>query len=672
MYNKSKKILAITIAICLWVGMTISSFPAQFAVDTVNAATQAETSISSIQSIIEQSEELKQTLDDYTSRIPILPESEDPNRPIYHPGELVLVFEESMQAVATDEGIGILSEPIFQNEQIAIVEVPEEMTLEEAIYEANQTEGILFAQPNFYYYLFEEETDIEPMDSHASPSVEPVEIDDPYKTHQWPLTMLGMLSVWGYGIPNASDNAIVAVLDTGVDMNHPDLQDNLIKEYCYDAVERLPMRPESTNGGDNNGHGTMVAGVVAATPNNGMGVAGISYNAKMFVVDVFHGEGAEVKASTGDIAHGFSYAIAKGATIVNMSFGSVVPTHGDLNATDLYLESLIEGAKNTVLAVSSGGNGVKSDTSVSDFVFPADLDHCISVTAIDNTENYIANYYYSDKKDIAAPGQNIATTYPTALQSNGLVLGSGTSLAAPHVAATLALMKAMAPEMTTAQLRTLLYDTARDPNTQTMSPGIYDIHYGHGIVNPLSAVQTLYEQMHGGDIPLESITLNKSSLKMNLGKTATLSVVSFTPEDTTDDMTPTWTSSHPQIIEMTGKGGQMRAKSGGTSTITCDVNGVTATCVVTVEIPNIPLTGFALHKSEVTLKVGKTATLSLANIVPANATIPENVKWFCNNTAVVNYTGNAPGQIRALKPGSVTITCQIGSVKAYCKVTVVQ
>ena len=123
---------------------------------------------------------------------------------------------------------------------------------------------------------------------------------------------------------------------------------------------------------------------------------------------------------------------------------------------------------------------------------------------------------------------------------------------------------------------------------------------------------------------------------------------------------------------MTGNGGQVKGVAAGTAVITCEIDGVTASCVVTVTDPSKPVASFSLQKEALTLAVKKTASLSPINVVPGDATNLDGAKWFTSNAGIVEFTGNpnAPGQIRAVKKGTAIITCQIGSVKVYCKVTV--
>ena len=171
------------------------------------------------------------------------------------------------------------------------------------------------------------------------------------------------------------------------------------------------------------------------------------------------------------------------------------------------------------------------------------------------------------------------------------------------------------------------------------------------------------------EVALEDFTLNKSSLGMYLYKTATLSVTSFLPEDTSSEMNAIWSVSDPAVLRLTGNGGQVKAVGEGTAVVSCEIDGIVRTCTVTVQKVRVPIESFTLKKETLNLALYKTATLEPLNVLPANTTDLENVKWFTSNDGIVTFTGNG-GQIKAVKRGTAIITCQIGAVKVYCKVTV--
>ena len=174
---------------------------------------------------------------------------------------------------------------------------------------------------------------------------------------------------------------------------------------------------------------------------------------------------------------------------------------------------------------------------------------------------------------------------------------------------------------------------------------------------------------------VESFSLHKTQLTMQAKKTATLSLVSVFPADTTSDMeSGVWESSDPTVVVLTNnKYGQIKTIKDGVAVISCTVDGVTASCTVTVGTgyQASPITAFALQETRMTLEVGDEFVFAPTNPVPANPSNLALAKWFTNKSDVVAHTGSA-GAVKAMAPGIANITCQIGAVKAYCKVIVVE
>ena len=173
------------------------------------------------------------------------------------------------------------------------------------------------------------------------------------------------------------------------------------------------------------------------------------------------------------------------------------------------------------------------------------------------------------------------------------------------------------------------------------------------------------------NIPLSTFSLHKDKVNLDIGKTATLSIPTSTiqPPNTTSTMDALWSSDNPDIVTMTGKApGQIKALRYGTATITCEIDGIKAHCVVTVSSKEKPVTGFSLHLSTIAVGVGYETVLMPAEVSPIDASNIATAKWFSSNIEVIQI--DTTGKIRALKPGYSTVTCQIGTVKAYCKVTV--
>ena len=161
-------------------------------------------------------------------------------------------------------------------------------------------------------------------------------------------------------------------------------------------------------------------------------------------------------------------------------------------------------------------------------------------------------------------------------------------------------------------------------------------------------------------IALKKITLNKSSVNVNVGSTAQLSV-SYSPSNTTDNKSVIWTSSNTSIATISR--GKVSAKKPGTAIITAKVGSKTATCKVTVKAP---LKSISLNKSSASVTVGKTLNLSVT-YNPSNTTDSKSVTWTSSNTSIATVSG---GKVTAKKTGTATITAKVGSRTATCKVTV--
>ena len=165
-----------------------------------------------------------------------------------------------------------------------MVELPEKQEVEEAVAEYQKDPDVAYAQPNYKYKL---------MESSANTASTTASLNDSYRDSLWHLNIIQAKEAWDLLKEKNWQKSRVAVLDTGVDLNHPDLQENLLKNLCRDTSDGT--RKQLT--GDDDGHGTHVTGIIGATANNGKGVAGVASGEEnefidMFVVDIFRGEDA--------------------------------------------------------------------------------------------------------------------------------------------------------------------------------------------------------------------------------------------------------------------------------------------------------------------------------------------------------------------------------------------
>jgi type VII secretion-associated serine protease mycosin len=251
---------------------------------------------------------------------------------------------------------------------------------------------------------------------------------------------------------------VVAVVDTGVDLNHPDLAGRLV--HGTDIVNA------GSNPQDDVGHGTMVAGIIVADRNNGRGIAGVAPLAKVMPVKVLGKNGV---GNDGDIATGITWATDHGASVINLSLG------GPLDDPALRAAVAYAISHNVVVVAAAGNDGAET------VEYPAAYPGVIAVSATGHTGALTSFSSWGSRIDIAAPGLDITST---ALGTTYDV-ESGTSFSSPIVAGVAALVRARFPAFTAADVRARLLSTARDVGL----PGV-DRAFGHGLVDALAAVDS--------------------------------------------------------------------------------------------------------------------------------------------------------------------------------------
>ncbi|MFC0272503.1 S8 family peptidase [Metabacillus herbersteinensis] len=270
-----------------------------------------------------------------------------------------------------------------------------------------------------------------------------------------------------YGIPQIKADRVqstgvkgagvkVAVLDTGIDSSHQDL--NVTGGASFIANEPNPFA-------DGNSHGTHVAGTVAAL-NNTVGVLGVAPDVSLFAVKVLDSAGS---GSYSGIAQGIEWAIDNDMDVINMSLG------GSSGSTAL--QQAVDNAYNSgvVVVAAAGNSGSKGKRNT--IGYPAKYASAIAVGAVDSNNNRASFSSVGSELEVMAPGVNILSTVP----GNGYDSFNGTSMASPHVAGAAALILSKNPNLSNVQVRERLRNTA----TNLGDP----FYYGAGLINVEAAVQ---------------------------------------------------------------------------------------------------------------------------------------------------------------------------------------
>jgi hypothetical protein len=303
----------------------------------------------------------------------------------------------------------------------------------------------------------------------------------------------------------------VAVLDIGVDLNHPDLVNNLLPGF--DATGNNSAGAPTGNTGDA-AHGTACAGIIAAQANNAIGIAGVAYSCRILPVRITNRSTGWSTTESQFITNGINWARQNGADVISMSFGCI-----ETNALNTAITSAVNIGRNNngCVLVAASGNGNASTVG-----YPARLENVIAVGAIsqcgqrksptscDGETTWGSNY--GTALDVVAPGVKIYTTdieesagYNTSAGTSGNYFANfnGTSSATPHVAGIAALILSVRPDLTQAQVRRAIESTCKKLSGYTYSNnsahpnGTWNGEVGHGLVDAYAAVYSVVPRISG-------------------------------------------------------------------------------------------------------------------------------------------------------------------------------
>lgn len=413
------------------------------------------------------------------------------------------------------------------------------------------------AQPNYIYY---------PAEDEATSSA--VSVNDPNSSKQWLLESVDAYRAWGIAKCKedtvSSPKVSVAVIDTGCLVAHEDLINNVRAVY-NSATSELGVDKVA----DSIGHGTHVAGIVAADANNGKGVAGVSYDAGLVIVKASIGDTKNFSTET--LAQAYTWLMTNSGAqtnaqrnnvrVINMSVGG----KGSIDSDDVLYQKITQAKNAGILTVCAAGNADASATPPFDCI-PGDYEDCFTVINLaqgsnaqpndssgtsyvmrSNKSNYnVSSGEFSQAKNISAPGSSIYSTYNSDTSSYGSL--SGTSMASPAVAGIAALLFAYDPSLSADEVREVLEQTATDIGAEG-----WDRETGYGEIDAYHALQVLSAEIANdqvmGEQPVELEVQGADGIAADVSEWQ-------------------WESSDPNILTVDNTAGTATAIGSGTATLT--------------------------------------------------------------------------------------------------------
>ncbi len=301
--------------------------------------------------------------------------------------------------------------------------------------------------------------------------------NDPSFASQWHHTKIMSPSAWELGV--GSTAIPIAIIDSGVDSDHPDLMAKLMPGYNFVA--------NNSDTQDTYGHGTAVAGSAAAASNNATGVAGVSWNSPIMPLAVL---GSDNLASYSRIASAIVYAVDHGAKVINLSLGGP-------NFSSTMDNAVNYAWNNGVLVFASAAN---SNTNAP--YYPAACANAVAVAATDSADNKASFSNYGDWVTFTAPGVSIRTTN----NGGGYGTWNGTSFSSPIAAGLAALVWSVNPQFTHQQVLEILKSTTDD-----IGASGFDNVFGHGRINAYSAMMEAMNYQPVVDTEAPSVALTSPS-----------------------------------------------------------------------------------------------------------------------------------------------------------------
>jgi thermitase len=407
----------------------------------------------------------------------------------YAPDEVLVKFKPSLSINSIQKTLNAYQAKTIKKlrkSDVHQLQIPEYSTAEEMLWILEQNPDVEYACPNYIVHITAVSKPNDTFfDYQYALFNEGQDIGIPGSPHGRNRADIKALEGWEE--TEGSEETIIAVIDTGIDFEHPDLKnetdlEDKILSNGYDFVDDdADPYDEIGNPQDGAGHGTWVASIAAAKTNNNEGIAGVAWNCRILPIRAIDKDGF---GNTSDLVEAIYYAVDNGADVINMSLGfSLGPGETVPPLEDAVRYAYING----VVCVASAGN------DGSDVLFPAAYDeYCIAVAATNYDDQRVTfsntqglwESNFGDEIDVAAPGRRIVGCVPLWYFGEGSIpygFGDGTSASVPHVVGLVALIKSIKPWLSVDEIMNVVRFCADDTNASEY-PG-KDEFIGYGRIN---------------------------------------------------------------------------------------------------------------------------------------------------------------------------------------------
>jgi len=362
------------------------------------------------------------------------------------PGQLIVKYKNDKSLLSDKKNVTKHGKLLkTQKDGIALLEVSEDK-IAEKMEILKENSDIEYVVPNYIRKVNELPEDFP---------------NDPEFARQWGLQSVNAPQAWAALEEEDLEEVIVAVIDTGLDMNHEDLKDRIVPGYDF-----VDMDDDPSPGPVDEEHATYVAGILAASTNNGVGMAGTAGTAPVKIMPL-----RVLEAGVGDdftIAEAIRYAVDNGADVINMSLGGYGYNQLLTDACNYAF------SKNVVVVAAAGNEGMDVEN-----YSPASIPGVITVSAIDVNNNLADFSNFGSPVELTAPGVNILSAIPGDIYESY----SGTSAAAPFVSAACALLLSKNPDLSIIEIEQYLTDSAQD-----IGKAGKDESFGYGLLDLAKAV----------------------------------------------------------------------------------------------------------------------------------------------------------------------------------------